>query len=411
VRIILITDRYAPEARAAAYHTRVLAEGWAGRGHQVRVVTRYPTGYMPAGAERAGVALREVRNGVAIERIRGVSGSMRVGLRLLDQVAVLLRISRRVLSGPRPDVVYVLSPPLLLALAAVLARWLHGVPFVLNLHDLYPQAAIDLGVLRNNALIWLAERLEQLVYRGAARILVAAPSSVAVLCRKKNVAVEKVELLWNFVELLDGPDDGGRAFRRKHGLTGEFVVMYAGLMGLAQDLDVVLDCARAVEGERQWRFVLVGDGPRAAEWRGRAAGLSNVVVLGSVSQEQYFDAIRACDVGLAPLAAKFCAPAIPGKIQTLMAVGRPVVASTPEGNDTGELLRQAGCGIAVPAGDSPALQEVLERLAADSVLREQMGRNGAQFAARWFSSTSAVLRTEAVMMRLAGGGESRPCTL
>lgn len=367
------------------------------------VFTRKPTQYLPDGCCAADLPDVEVLDGVLVRRLIGVSCSLSLGMRLLDQLYLVFRLLAALWTSRRScDVLYVLSPPLLVALPGCLFGLLSGTPVVLNLHDLYPQAAIDLGVLRNPFLIWLAKRLELFVYRSSTRILVAAPSSVRILTSQRAVQPAKVEMLWNFVDPGSwGYSSPENEFRRRHGLSGRFVIMYAGQLGLAQDLDLLIDCARSVASVEPWIFIVIGDGPRAEHWKARANGLENILFLSSVSTVRYFDAIRAADVGLALLSPAFHAPAIPGKIQTLMAVGRPVLAAVPPENDTHALLAAAGCGLSVPAGDRVAFLSALFRLVGDPALRNQLGQSGLEYARSHFATDVAVRKTETVLSSLA----------
>jgi colanic acid biosynthesis glycosyl transferase WcaI len=401
MRICLITDRYLPEARASAYHTSTLAEGWSRLGHDVTVLTRRPTQYVPE------TSTGDQPSGIRVVRMAGLTASLSIAARVCDQLAVIVRMAVFLLRMRRPDAFYVLSPPLLLVLPVLLASWLRRIPYVLNLHDLYPQAAIDLGVLRSPILIGLARRIESLAYRRAARILVAAPASREILRADHGIGDSRIEVLWNFVDCRDAAAANGAAFRRKHELVDRFIVLYAGQLGLAQDLDLVLDCAGQALEHEDWHFVVIGDGPRANEWRRRAASLSNVTMLGLLATAEYFQAVRACDVALAPLSARFLAPAIPGKIQTIMACGRPVVAAVPPRNESRGLLAESGAGIAVDAGDTRALYLALSSLARSAPLREQMGRNGEQFARAHFDSATAIQQT-VCCLETASGLPSQP---
>lgn len=389
MRIVLITDRYAPETRAAAYHTHCLAQGLAAAGEEVRVLTRQPTGYLVD-----GVAIgsgERVEQGVRVNRIRAWMAGSRVWQRALDQVWVAARMTLELLRGPKADAILVLSPPLLMTLPAIAASVLRGIPFVLNVHDLYPRVAVELGVLRSRALIAMAGWLERLAYRRASRILVSAPATQRILESEAGCAEGKTALMNNFVDLRDWsvlPRENG--FRRKHGLEGRFVVLYAGLMGLAQDLEVVLRCAAANRHETNWRFVLVGDGPRAAALREQSVGLDNVLFLPMLDQEEYFEALRAADVGLASLTESFHSPAVPGKLATILACGRPAVALVPAGNDSRALLRDSGGGFALDSGDDRGLADVLRSLSRDPEMAREAGARGNAYARAYLSLENAL---------------------
>jgi colanic acid biosynthesis glycosyl transferase WcaI len=240
---------------------------------------------------------------------------------------VSLKIILTLWTAPKSDVLIVYSPPLLLSFAAVTQKWLRRWPYVLNLHDLYPQTAIDLGVLRNRTLIWLATLIESTVYRNADKIIVAAPASRRILTQNKAVPAARVEMMFNYIDTVacpPGPVENG--FRKRNGIEGRFVVLYAGLMGLAQDLTPVIECARQTQHEPDWVFVLAGEGPCTGKWAELSRGLPNVKMVGSLSYRDYYEALQAADICLVALSAAFKAPAVPGKIPTIMAAGRPIVA-------------------------------------------------------------------------------------
>lgn len=399
MRVTIITDRYAPEARAAAYLSRELAEGLARRGHRVAVITRMPTQFVPEAQAKAPRAAETIA-GLDVKRISGATASTRIWRRALDQLVVTAKMTLALWLAPQSDVLLVYSPPLVLSLAAVMQKWLRRWPYVLNLHDLYPRTAIDLGVLRNSGLIWLATLLESLVYRNADAIVVAAPASKRILTGGKRVPASRVEMIFNYIDTsacAPGPIENG--FRKRNGISGRFVVLYAGLMGLAQDLTAVIEVARHLRENPDWVFVLAGDGPCAHKWEELSRGLNNVKMLGPLSYDQYHEALQAADVCLVALSAAFKAPAVPGKVPTIMAAGRPIVASVPLGNDTREILRAARCGDAVLPNEPAELFGALKALKERADLRREWGANGARYAAQHFDVHAAVDRFEAILLR------------
>ena len=397
MRITILTDRYAPEARAADYLSRELAEGLAKLGHDVAVITRMPTQFIPEAQSNAPQAVETVA-GVRVKRVFAVTASSRIWLRALDQVVVSFKIMLALWTAPKSDVLLVYSPPLVLSLAALVQKWVRRWPYVLNLHDIYPQTAIDLGILRNPVLIWLATRFESLVYRNADRIVVAAPASKRILIRQKRIPAGRVEMIFNYIDTTactPGPVEN--AFRKQNGIEGRFVILYAGLMGLAQDLTPVIEVARNVEHDPDWVFVLAGDGPCTSKWAALSRSLNNVKMVGPLSYQEYFEALQAADVCLVALSAAFKAPAVPGKVPAIMAAGRPIVASVPTGNDTREILDEALCGIAVLPDHPEELLEVLKALKEQPDLRREWGTNGARYAATHFEAQTAVKKFEKIL--------------
>lgn len=399
--ILIVTDRYAPEARAAAYLSQHLSEELVRRGHRVSVLTKIPTDFVP-GSD--AVASRENLNGVYVERLEGIAASQHSIIRRgIDQIYLAAKLCRKIITGPKPDVVMVYSPPLPWVVSAVVLRLFRRIPYVINLHDLYPRVAVDLGVLRNKTLIALARMLESLAYSKASQIVVAAPSSRSILINENGVEPGKVHMMYNYVDTdLCSPGIRMNRFRDTHALSDKYVVLYAGLMGLAQDLGTVLDAARLMRSHHDVVFIMMGDGPNADQWKKKAEDLSNVSFLGPASNEAYYEALRAADVCLVPLAGTFRAPAIPGKVGTIMAAGRPLIAVVPDGNDTIALLEEAKCGIWVEPGNPVKLMDAIDFLAAHPDRGQILGENGRAYALDHFSLPTAVRKWEEIFSMATG---------
>ena len=162
--------------------------------------------------------------------------------------------------------------------------------------------------------------------------------------------------------------------------------MFAGTLGRTYDLAPVLEAARhfaSVEGS-PFRFVICGDGERAAEWRARARGLSNVAFTGWLDQARMRDALMGADLGLAAYA-QAAPQGLPNKVIEYLAAGLPVVSSLD--GETADLLKRGECGVSYAAGDGGALRKALERLAAPD-LRARLAHNARrEFEAEFVAET------------------------
>jgi len=406
MHLLFLTDRYAPEARAAAYLSQELAEALVAEGHRVTVVTRMPSRYVPGGlaAPRA-----ETLRGVRVIRVGGLGFLNRaLFLRPLDHILTSAALTLRSWMVERPDVVVVYSPPLPMAMTAALTRWWRGIPYVLNLHDLYPATVVELGLLKNKMLVAIARWMESVAYRNAEQIVVAAPRSAAILHQHNGVPEAKLTYVPNMVNterFTPGPRDN--AFRRAEKLGDRFVVLYAGLMGVAQDLGTIVDCARRMRARTDVMFVLMGDGVFAAKWKALAADLPNVRFCGSVANDGYLEALRASDVCLVSLSDQLKSPAIPGKMATIMAAGKPMIAVVPAWSDTIDVLRESRSGLVSASGCPEELQRAIERLAADPRLAAELGENARAYATSRLSVASVVPQFERVAMRATAAGVVR----
>lgn len=404
MRILIVSYRYPPAARASNL-VRSMAEALAGLGHSVTVLTKMPTEYLPESVKQARGAnfpRREVVGDVEIVRVRGWGG-MRSSIpaRALEQTLGALAFTQAALRLPRPDIILTMSPPLPIALVGTLCSWLRRVPYVLNLQDIYPKSAVEMGLLRNPSVIWAMERASRVLYRFAREIVVPMEGNVRYLRDEVGLPNSKIRLLHNWVDVSRRrPGDLNNGFRQEFGLSGGVVVSYAGLLGFAQDLSTVIECARRLAARSDIRFILIGDGVLAERWKREAADLENVCFLPPVTEDRYYEALRASDVCLVPLSADYRAPAIPGKIQCIMAVARPILAILPEG-DAAAMIRDSGCGYVVAPGDVEEMETRLLELVGDEALRLELGARGRAYAEAHFSLEEAAIAYEETLRRAA----------
>lgn len=411
MRILMLTDRFPPELRSAAHLFHDLARELQERGHEVAVVTKAPTHYVTGDSKDEGSRGWADVDGVRAYRARGVANSGRHHLlRALDHLAVGWTFRRAAVKWPGADVVLVYSPPLPLAQSALGYRRRFGAPVVLNVQDIYPQTVIDLGLLRNRAAIALAERMERRAYAGAAKIVVHSSGNRQFLAERKGVAPERVRVICNWIDV-EGVRPGHRdnRFRVEHDLGDKYVVSYAGLMGHAQDLGAILRAAAVTGADDDILYLLVGEGVRESHWRDMviSADLHNVRFLPMQPRERYADLLAASDLCLVPLDASMSTPVVPGKLQSIMAAGRPAIAIVPRGGDAAKLIVESGGGVCVAPGDAESLASTIRRMKGDPSSTQSMGRRGRAFAEASFSLKRAAdayeeVFAEAVTLRSGG---------
>ena len=279
---------------------------------------------------------------------------------------------------PKPDVILSPSPPLSIGVSAWIVARLRRARYIYNVQEIYPDIAINLGAVRNAALISALRTLERFVYRGAAAITVIAPRMRDRLLAK-HVPSSTIHVIPNFVDLARlAPAPRHNAFSARHGLDDVVTLSYAGNMGPAQGLDVVFEAAKIVAGRAPVQFVLIGDGTLRARFASMAAGLhpANVTVLPYQPNSLMPLIYGASDVSLVPQAAATGSDAIPSKVYRIMASGRPVIAVTDPSSDLAALVRTAGCGVAVPPSDPGALADAVMDAAGRRQAWREMGERG-----------------------------------
>lgn len=399
MKILILTNYFPPEIGAASHLYYDLAESLAGLGHEVTVVTGFPR-YRAQSRQR--LVRRDTVGRSSVIRIASSpfdkGGAIRRGL---DHLYLAPSLAAGGLLASRPDVILAYSPPLTLGASAwaLAHRW--NVPFVVNVQDLFPQYAVDIGVLTNRSMIRAFEWLERFVYRTADAVIVNSPASRGHVISRGGSA-NRVVAISNWVDVdivCAGPRQN--RFRVQSGIGDVFLAQYAGTMGYQQDLGTLIEAAALLKGDRGVRFQLVGDGVERERLEARVEELKlqNVSFAPFQPEEDYPLVAQSADVGLVMLRPEVKTPAIPSKLVSIMASGRPVIVSADPGGDAPALVREVDCGIVVPPGCPEALAAAVLRLRDDPNTARSMGRRARAFAVASFSRRERVQDYAAVMER------------
>ena len=302
------------------------------------------------------------------------------------------------------DLVLGTSPPIFQAISAWVVAGIWRRPFALEIRDLWPEFAIDLGVLRNRILIYLARSMERFLYRRAQHIVVNSPAYVDYLL-KKGVPEAKITLIPNGVDAsCFHPENNGEAFRREHQFEDKFVVMYAGALGFANDVECLLRAAADLREDRQIVFTIVGDGKELPCLRHEAESLrlDNVRFIPAQPKRRMSEALSAADVCVAVLGnIPMFRMTYPNKVFDYMAAGRPTVLAID--GAIREVIENSGGGLFVPPGDHRALGEAIRKLRDAPELRKQMGINARAYVSAHFSRDAQARQFAALLERTCKG--------
>jgi colanic acid biosynthesis glycosyl transferase WcaI len=257
-------------------------------------------------------------------------------------------------------------------------------------------------VLKPGVITTLLHRVERYVYGRSALITVHSEGNRAYI-ERAAVSADKVSILPNWVdtdELRPGTRDN--EFARSHDLTAKFVVTFAGVLGISLGIELIAEAAAQIH-DPDIHFLIVGNGAAEASFRARIAelGLQNVTMLPMQPKQSYSEILAASDLCLVMLRPDVKTPVVPAKINSIMAAGRPILASVPERGDAAELVRAACAGMVIPAGEAHALASAILRLRADPALRARYATNGREYAERVLSLDRAVTAVEGLLQRAA----------
>lgn len=309
-----------------------------------------------------------------------------------------------VFRADKPDVIVATSPPLTVAPTMWLLSRFRRVPAVFEVRDLWPESAIDTGVLTSKPIIWLSYKLEALAYRKARWINVLTPAFEEALVAKKCVSRDRISMIPNGADLdimTPGPKDN--EIRRQLGLEGKFVVSYFGAHGRANKVGQLLDVAERLKGSHpDVRILLVGDGmekPAIVE-DARKRCLDNVIFVDSVPKEQVCDYINASDVCTAVLMKNDTFKTVyPNKVFDYMSCKRPIIIAID--GVARKLVEDAGAGLYAAPEEPQAFVDALLKLKGDPALMQRMAENGYRHASQHYSRKGMARKYLVLLERLA----------
>jgi len=390
MKILLITPYFPPEIGSAAHLYYELGQALRERGHEIAILTGLPR-YHVAGKQknyRQSPCIYETYHGLKVLRVFNLDIPWNIPIiRGMDQFVSALIAGMAGVWLPAFDAAVVYSPPLPLALAALALCRARRRPLIVNIQDLFPQSAIDLGVLKNPYLIRIFKGLESFLYRHADLVAVHSEGNRDHVLNAGG-KFGKVTVVPNWIDtkaIQPGSRENG--LRASLGLEHHFVVSFAGIMGYSQDLETVLHSARILKDQKNLVFLMVGDGVEKFKLLKLAQEnqLGNVLFLPMQPKDKYPEVLLASDLCLVTLRQEVKTPVIPSKILSIMAAGRPVLASLPLDGDAPRLIAEAGCGLCVPPGDPDAMARAIRQLADRPDLRERLGASGRLYAERHLS--------------------------
>ncbi len=388
MRILIIHQYFLGKGEAGGSRWNQFARYWAEAGHQVTVLAgtvHYATGTKPARYRRRFIVRESEGPGVTVFRCHVSEAYNRSFLgRFWAYLSFALSSTvAGIVSAPRPDVIVATSPPLTVAVTMWLLAVFHGARCVFEVRDLWPESAIDTGVLKSRALIWLSYRLEELAYRRAARVNVLTPAFRETLVRRKGVPRSRTSMIPNGADLdVIAPGPRENAVRRRLGLVGKFVVSYFGAHGRANRLGQLLDAAELLkQREPDVRIMLVGDGmekPQLVEDAG-CRKLDNVLFVDAVPKSEVADYINASDVCTAVLMKNETFKTVyPNKVFDYMACRRPILIAID--GVARELVEDAKAGRFAEPEDPSAIVQAILYLKDHPQQARAMGENGLRYA-------------------------------
>lgn len=403
MRVLLLSQYFWPES----FQINQIATALADRGIEVEVLTgkpNYPAGKIFPGY-RAGGCQSEEYHGIPVHRLPlmpRASGGVRLALNYLSFILSGLLLAPWMLRKKKFDVVFVYAPsPILQAIPAIFLGWLKGARTILWVQDLWPESLSATGHVNNPRVLKAVEHVVRYIYRHMDLLLVQSEAFIA-----------PVSALAGGTPVLYHPNSVDDSFAAPSsapvpalaGLDAPFSVLFAGNIGTAQAVQVIVAAARLLKDHADIAFVVVGDGSRHAWMQAQAAehGLQNLHLPGRFPVETMPGLMHKASALLVTLAdQEIFRHTVPSKVQAYLAAGRPIIACL--NGEGARLVEAARAGLTVAAEDGEALAAAVLRLyRTDAAERAAMGRRGADYHVAHFSHAMLVDQLAALLRSQSG---------
>jgi len=420
VKILLYSMNFAPELAGIGKYSGEMADWLHARGHDVRVIAAPP--FFPHWAVFAGHSAwayrKTERDGFTVWRAptwvpaqpRALARVAHLASFMLSSLPLLLMQARW-----KPDLVFVVEPPLFCAPAVLSFAKVLGIKSWLHIQDCEVDAAFDLGLLRGARVRRVALSLERWLLTRFDRV---STISAAMMdkARSKGVGEGRLVLFPNWVDVsaIDpacAHVAAGGGYRAKLGIApNAVVVLYAGSLGTKQGIELLAEAAGLLADQPHIHFVICGNGPSRGPLMSACAGLERVHFLDLQPAERLNALLGMADIHVLPQRADAADLVMPSKLAGMLASGKAVIATAHPNTELGNVV--AGRGLVVPPGDAAVLADAIAQLACSPALRETLGAAGRAFAQAELDQNAILSRFEQALVRcVADRGTTTPSPL
>lgn len=392
MHVLVVHQYFLGKDDAGGSRWNQFAKYWSQKGHKVTVLAgtvHYATGQKPPEYKGKFIVRDEESENVEVLRCY-VSESYNksfIGRFWAYLSFAISSIWAGLFYAGKCDVIICTSPPLTVGLTGWILSRLKRIPMVFEVRDLWPESAIDTGVLTNKWLIKLSYWLEKRSYKSAKWINVLTPAFERKLIENKNICPDKISMIPNGADLdIFKPGSRNNWVREKHGLGDKFVVTYVGAHGKANCLGQMLEAAEHLINYPDIVLMLVGDGMEKPMLKEAAIqkNLENVLFVDSVPKNIIADYITASNVCTAVLKKIDTFKTVyPNKVFDYMSAARPVIIGID--GVARKLIEDAGAGIYVEPENAKAFANAVLKLKENYQFCNEYGENGLDFVRKSFA--------------------------
>lgn len=386
-RLLIITQFFPPDYAATGQLIQELAEQLGNNNVRVNIFTGQP-GYA---FKQKQAPVVEVQNNVTVQRsrIRQFWGK-RIRGKTLNGIIFTLKSAKYLLTNARKnDAVVLTTAPPFLSIVGYVANLLFKLDYICLIYDLYPDAAVELGVVsRHHAIAKLWHKINAIVWQRSKKIVVLSETMKQRIVARHPGIASKITVIHNWADpsWIEPLDKKNNWFACQQEIDREFTVLYSGNLGYCHDLDTIINTAKSLK-DRPIKFVFIGAGAKYRIGREIAAesNLNNCKFLPYQDKANLPYSLTACDLSLVSIAPGFEGVIAPSKVYGIMAAGKAIAAICQPDSYLRQLITNAKCGAAFDNNDSDNLARFILALAADLQLATSMGTAGRQYMKNHFT--------------------------
>jgi len=404
IRILFLSHFYPPEMGGAASRISGLAKWLVKFGHEVTVITgypNYPTGKIyPEYKNKKNKV--EFIHGVKIVRVRVFATSYQsVFVRLLNYFTLLISAFWIGISEKNKyDIIIASSPPLTIGILGQFLSKIHKIPWIFDIRDIWPDVAVEAGMLKENGLMHrLSDCLAKYLYRKATHITPVTDRKL-IKIETSGIPLNKMSLVSNGVDfdLIDNAVNIN--WRMELDLNDKFIVIYAGLIGIAQGVNVIIETAIKLGNHTDIHFLIVGEGVEKLKLQNRvkALELHNITFLANQPKELIPSLLNISDIALIPLVSDKLLDAVPSKLLEAWACKLPVILVA--GGEAADIVTKTQGGIALNSGDTKGIKKAIIDLQDSPELRKKYTMNGYKYVSKSFNRESLAREMEIVIYKI-----------
>lgn len=305
------------------------------------------------------------------------------------------------LSFKKYDIVYATSPHLFIGVSGYILSRLYRAKFVFEVRDLWVDFAEGLGQFNNKFFLNLARKLERFFYKKA-DLIITVTNGFKDLLMDQGIPEEKIEVITNGTDVeFYKPGNDKKNLRERYGLQQKFVILYAGNIGVAQGLDVVIDAADRLRNNKDIVFMLVGEGVEKERLKQKIDRyrLSNIIIEDGQTRQNIINYYNMADATLVCLKKyELFSITLPSKIFDALAVGKPILIGVD--GEAREIVEGTKSGIYFEPGSGASLKDAILKLYNDRNICDIMGRNARNCAEKFYNRFKLTIKLNELLMRL-----------